>query len=112
MTTTLTIRLTGEERAAVDAAADGMAVGPSTFARRATVEASGKPLRSRHGPAPEAAVLARVLGGLGKIGNLTNQLARHAHQGGRVPEAALATVRSELIRLTEAVLALREEQQR
>ena len=60
-------------------------------------------------PDAHAVVVGKALGELGRIGNNINQLARHAHVGGRVDNRVLVAVQSELEDLTRAVLASREK---
>lgn len=107
--TTTTIRLTAAERAALDAAADAAGLGPSSYARRAVMQSLGREVEVRRRPDGLAQALGLALGDLGRVGNSVNQLARHAHVGGRVPPGALVAVRTELGALTAAVLALREQ---
>lgn len=108
-TTTTTLRLTPEERAALVSAAEAAGVGPSSFARVATLRAAGRPATpGRKRRDVVAAALAPVLGELGRHGGLLNQLARHANSGGRVDPDRLDALRSEMERLTCAVMALRE----
>ena len=60
--------------------------------------------RQRRRPPVERAALAQLLGLLGKAGGNLNQLAKHANQAGRVPEAdALEAVRLDI---REAALAI------
>lgn len=108
MTTTTTLRLTADERAALDVAAEASGLGPCSYARRAVMAAVGRDVTVRRRPDGLAQAITRALGDLGRVGNLVNQLARHAHVGGRVPADALASVRLELTRLTVAVMSLRE----
>lgn len=108
-TTTTTLRLTPAERAALDAAADAAGLGPCSYARREVMKAAGRDVTVRKRPDGLAQALGRTLGELGRIGNNVNQMARHAHEGGRVPPEALAAVRQELAALTSAVVALRQE---
>lgn len=112
MTTTTTLRLTADERAALDVAAEAAGLGPSSYARRAVVRAVGREARVRRRPDELAQSLGQALGDLGRVGNLLNQLTRHAHSGGRVPADALDGCRLELARLTAAVLTLRQEPRR
>ncbi len=107
-TTTTTLRLTADERVALDAAADAAGLGPSSYARQAVMNAVGREARVRRRSDGLALALGRALGELGRVGNVVNQLARHAHGGGRVPSEALDAVRKELATLTTAVLSLRE----
>lgn len=108
MTTTTTIRLTAAERAALDAAADAAGLGPSSYARRTVMSAVGRDANVRRRPNDTAQAIGRALGDLGRVGNLLNQMTRHAHVGGRVPADALDGCRLELARLTAAVMSLRE----
>lgn len=107
-TTTTTIRLTADERAALDAAADAAGLGPSSYARREVMRAVGRTANVHRRPDGLAQAIGGTLGNLGRVGNLLNQLARYAHQGGHVPADALESCRLELSRLCVAVLALRE----
>lgn len=111
-TTTTTLRLTSEERAALDAAAGAAGLGPSSYARRAVMSAVDRKVRVRRNPDGLARAIGAALGDLGRIGNVVNQMARYAHVGGRVPPEALAAVRHELARLTAAVVSLRGERSR
>jgi hypothetical protein len=108
-TTTTTIRFTPDERAAVAAAADAQGLGPSTFARAATLRAAGRtppPIRKRHDAI--AGVIGPVLGELGRIGNNLNQIAKVANSTGNATAiAAAGRLRADLERLTVAVLSLK-----
>ncbi|TGS40706.1 plasmid mobilization protein [Mesorhizobium sp. M8A.F.Ca.ET.182.01.1.1] len=108
MTATTTIRLTADERAALDAAASAAGLGPCSYARQAVMAAVGRATTVRRRPDGLARAIARLLGEAGRIGNNVNQMARHAHQGGRIRADELAALRTELARLTAAVLAHRE----
>lgn len=107
-TTTTTLRLTADERAALDAAAEASGLGPCSYARRAVMEAVGRTADVRRRPDGLARAVTQALGDLGRVGNNLNQIARHVHQGGRVPAGALDSCRLELSRLTVAVMSLRE----
>lgn len=107
-TTTTSLRLRADERAALNAAADAAGLGPSSYARRAVMQSLGRDVQVRRRPDGLAQALGQALGDLGRVGNVVNQMARHAHVGGHVPADALASVRAELARLTAAVMSLRE----
>ena len=99
----LSVRLSEDERAAVDAAADraGLAVG--SYARQALL---GAPMpRQVRRPPVERKELARLLGELGHVGGNLNQLAKSANAGivpyGVELEAALAGVKD----VRDAILA-------
>ncbi len=108
------IRLTPDERNALDRAASARGLRPSTMARRAVLEASERPLppvairRDRL-----ASVVGQGVGELGRIGNLLNQVARIANARRTIaPDAAaaaydrvvqeLATVRTALLAAEDA----------
>lgn len=109
-TTTTTIRLTADERAAVVAAAESLGLGPCSFARAATIRAAGRlppHIRKRHDSI--ASVIAPVLGELGRIGSNINQIARVANSTGNATAiAAAGCLRADLERLTITVLSLKE----
>lgn len=109
---TTSLRLTTAERAALDAAAEAAGLGPSSYARRAVMHTLGRDVQVRRRPDGLAQAIGRTLGDLGRVGNLLNQMTRHAHRGGRVPPEPLDRCQRELARLTSAVLALRQEPRR
>lgn len=109
-TTTTTLRLSAEERSALDRAAAAAGLGPSAFARVAVVKAAGgqpTPVRRRRTEIAQA--ITATLGELGRIGNNWNQVARRLNGGGTAEASELAAIRSELELATRAILALREE---
>lgn len=109
-TTTTTIRLTPDERAAVASAAADQGLGPSTFTRVAAVLAAGRtppPIQKRYDVV--AGVIGPILGELGRIGNNVNQIAKVANSTGNASAIAAARcLRADLERLTIAVMSLRE----
>lgn len=109
---TTSFHISGEEREALDKAAEVAGLGPSSYARKAVMAAIGREARVHRRPTGLAQAIGRALGELGRVGSLINQMTRHAHSGGRVPAESLASVRSELARLTAAVMALRQEPRR
>lgn len=106
----MTFRLTPEDHAAIVAAATEHGVGPTTFARRATFRAArlGSPSYERRSPDPMAAVLARAVGELGRIGSNVNQVARVANARRDVDMAAFVDAMAELRALRADLLAARE----
>jgi hypothetical protein len=106
-TSILKFRLAEEERSAVIAAGVDLGLGPSSFARMATLKAAGrKPAAPpRRKPTVHAQALAQWTAALGRIGNNLNQCARILNSGGSVEPAALAGIRAELQQLREIVLA-------
>lgn len=95
----MTFRLTPEDHAAIVAAAADRGVGPTTFARQAAFRAAGlgRPAYERRGPNPVAALMARAIGELGRIGSNMNQIARVANARGN----------ADLDRFDQAVAELR-----
>lgn len=107
-TTTTTLRLTTDERAALDVAADACGLGPCSYARRAVMLSVGRDVKVRRRPDGLAQAVTRLLGEAGRIGNNVNQLARVGNRGLPVPADALEGCRLDLTRLTAAVQALQE----
>ncbi len=105
-TSVLSFRLKPHEHETIRLAASAHAIGPTTFARRATFAAAGLPApRNERASNPRAADLAKVLGQLGRIASSANQLARIANST-RSPASAsavlaivdeLARIRQELV---------------
>lgn len=108
-TVTTTFRLTPDERAAVAAAADVQGLGPSSFARVATLRAAGRTppsIRKRHDAI--ASIIGPVLSELGRIGSNINQIAKVANSTGDATAIAAASrLRSDLEKLTIAVMSLK-----
>ena len=99
-TASICTRLLPSERAAIVAAAEASGCGPGTWAREILTRAAGAPVPARRAARTDLArAIGTWTGEAGKIGNLLNQCARHAHLGGRVDSDALD-------RLTAAVRAL------
>lgn len=104
-TSTTTIRLTPEERADLAAAAEAQGLGPSSFARLATLRAIGRrPAHALKRRDPHAIERARILGELGHWGRNLNQLAKAANKGGRVDADELQALRAAVEQLTLAVM--------
>jgi hypothetical protein len=75
----LTVRLSAEERAAIDEAANKAGLVVGSYARQAMLGAPAP--RQVRRPPVERRELARLLGELGKIGGNLNQLAKAANTG-------------------------------
>lgn len=75
----LPIRLSAEERAAVDAAAEKAGLTTGSYARQVLLGAPAP--RQVRRPPVERKELARLLGEVGKIGGNLNQLAKATNQG-------------------------------
>jgi hypothetical protein len=103
----LHVKLTADEHAAVSAAGLRRGLGICSYARMAVVAAAGlqpSPPPRRKATADEVA-LARWTAQLAVIGNLLNQLARAHNAGFDVDGVDVAAVREELAKLREAVLS-------
>jgi hypothetical protein len=98
----LTIRLSAEERAAIDAAAERSGLTMGSYARQALLGAPAP--RQVRRPPIERKELARLLGELGKIGGNLNQLAREANQGLVVNQVELLAALASLRAVREAIL--------
>jgi hypothetical protein len=98
----LPIRLSAEERAAVDEAAEQAGLVTSSYARQVLLGAPAP--RQVRRPPVERRELARMLGELGKIGGNLNQLARAANTGVFVDERALDDALAGVAAMRDAVL--------
>ena len=78
----ITIRLSSEERAIVDTAAERAGLTPGSYARR-TLLGAETPRQVRRPPV-ERRELVRLLGELGKIGGNLNQIAKAVNSGALV----------------------------
>lgn len=106
-TKTTTIRLTREEVKAVHAAAGAQGMGPSTFARLATLRAAGRAAPPGRRKRTDLAIsLADALGSLNRMGISLDQLARQAKEGQIVSAADFHELRLAIEQLTRAVLVL------
>jgi hypothetical protein len=84
----LTIRLSPEERAAIDQAADRSGLTPGSYARQVLL---GAPVpRQVRRPPVERRELARLLGEIGHVGSNLNQIARLANMRDEVDATELA----------------------
>jgi mobilization protein NikA len=98
----LTIRLTPEERAAIDDAADRAGLTSGSYARQAVM---GAPVpRQVRRPPVERRELARLLGELGKIGGNLNQLARAANTGVLLYESEIDVALGGLVEVRDAIM--------
>jgi hypothetical protein len=99
-TASILVRLTAEERAAIEAAASRAGLTLASYARGQML--GGPQPRAARRPPVETRQLARILGELGKIGSNINQLARAGNIG-----LLNAADRGELQAETQALRALR-----
>ena len=98
----ITIRLTPDERASVDAAAERAGLTAGSYARQTILGAPAP--RAVRRPPVERRELVRLLGSLGHIGGNLNQLAHHANAGMPGDRSALARALDDLRALRDAVL--------
>jgi Bacterial mobilisation protein (MobC) len=98
----ITIRLTPDERARIDADAARAGLTPGSYARQ-TLLGAPAPRQVRRPPV-ERRELARLLGELGKIGGNLNQLAKAANQGLAVYHNEILVALGGLKLVREAIL--------
>ncbi|HEY0466579.1 MAG TPA: plasmid mobilization relaxosome protein MobC [Polyangiaceae bacterium] len=98
----LTVRLSGDERAAVKAAADRAGLTEGSYARQQMLGAP--PPRQVRRPPVDRRELARLLAETGKIGSNLNQLTKAVHTGVLVYEGELDAVLAGLLEIRAAVL--------
>ncbi len=98
----LTVRLSPDERAAIDEAAERAGLMPGSYARNTLLGAPAP--RTVRRPAVERRELARLLGELGKIGGNLNQLARTANAGVLVYGGEIETALGGLAEMRDAIL--------
>jgi hypothetical protein len=98
----LPIRLSEEEHAVIDQAADRAGLVIGSYARQALLGAPAP--RQVRRPAVERRELARLLGELGKIGGNLNQLAKAMNSGLLIYEGEVDTALHGLAEMRDAVL--------
>jgi Bacterial mobilisation protein (MobC) len=98
----LTIRLSPDERAAIDEAADRAGLMTGSYARN-TLLGAPAPRQVRR-PAVERRELARLLGEFGKIGGNLNQLAKAVNTGVLVYTGEIDAVFGDLAEARDAIL--------
>lgn len=101
-TSHLTVRLTPDERAAIDAAADRAGLTAGSYARQVVLGAPAP--RQVRRPPVERRELARLLGELGRVGNNLNQLARAVNSGDDIDGVALSEALGGLHVARDAIL--------
>jgi hypothetical protein len=98
----LTVRLSAEERAAVDAAAEAEGLTSGSYARERML--GGQTARTVKRPPAERKELVRLLGQLGKIGSNLNQMARAANSGTALYADEVSHTLNDLRALRDALL--------
>lgn len=101
-TTHLTIRLTPDERRAIDDAAERAGLTAGSYARGVVLGAPAP--RQVRRPPVERAELARLLGEIGHVGANLNQLAHTANTGVDTDRGALLVVLKSLVDVRNAIL--------
>ena len=76
---TVTVRLTAEERAQLEALSSRSGLAAGAFMRAAAFGGAGP--RAQRRPSADHAVLRQLLGELGRVGNNINQIARALNSG-------------------------------
>jgi hypothetical protein len=106
-TSAMRIRLTPAEREKIDAAALVLALGPSSFARMATVKAAGGKAYAapRRKADAHAIALAAWTSQLARIGKTVDELVKTRDAGFDVSQLDVTEIRTALSALREAVLA-------
>lgn len=101
-TATLTVRVSNEERATIDQAAERAGLMIGSYARKVLLEAPAP--RQVRRPPVERRELVRLLAELGKIGSNINQLARAVNTGELIGAPALEEDLNGLRILRDAIL--------
>jgi hypothetical protein len=101
-TTHLTVRLSPDERAAIDQAADRSGLTPGSYARQVMLGAPAP--RQVRRPPVERRELARLLGELGHVGGNLNQIARTMNFGNGVDAWELKQTLAGLGLVRDAIL--------
>jgi len=100
---TVTVRLTGDERATLDALSSRSGLTAGAFIRAAAFGDAG-PRAQRRPPADHKA-LRQLLGECGRIGNNLNQIARHLNTGGLADIAELTAACAAYLDISAGILA-------
>ena len=98
----LTVRLSEDERAAIDAAAERAGLMPGSYARQALL--GGPAPRQVRRPPVERKELARLLGEIGHVGGNINQIARAVNAGAIVYTGEIDSALGGLREVREAIL--------
>ena len=98
----IAFRVTEEERAKIEAAADAAELTVGSFIRAKILKKSVT--KATHRPSLDREILARALGMLGKVGSNVNQIAKHLNSGGHVPNAEIIKALNDVAILKEKIL--------
>jgi hypothetical protein len=98
----ITIRLSDAERAALDAKAERAGLTPGSYARQVLF---GAPMpRQVRRPPVERALLAKLLGEVGAVGNNVNQIARALNRGRDLYDGPLTEAFGHLRDIRDSIL--------
>lgn len=98
----IAFRVTEEERAIIEAAADAAELTVGSFVRAKMLKKSVTKETRR--PSIDREILGRALGMLGKVGGNINQIAKHLNSGGNVPNAEIVKALNDFANLREQIL--------
>lgn len=98
----LTFRMSKEERAKLNAAAQAVGLTPGSYVRSIVLSAP-IPAQGKKRP-PENKEFARVLGQIGKVGGNLNQMAHRLSRGDLVKLKEVETARLELTKIRTTLL--------
>ena len=98
----IAFRVTEEERAQIEAAADAAELTVGSFVRAKILKKLVT--KPTYRPSLDREILGRALGMLGKVGSNIHQLAKHANSGGHVSKAELLKALNDFAILKEQIL--------
>ena len=98
----IAFRVTEEERAKIEAAADAAELTIGSFVRAKILKKSVTKATRR--PSLDREILGRALGMLGKVGSNINQIAKHMNSGGHTPAAEILKALNDFAILKEQIL--------
>ena len=98
----LAFRVSPEERAQIEAAADAAELTVGSFVRAKMLKKSVTKETRR--PSIDREILGRALGMLGKVGSNINQIAKHMNSGGHTPAAEILKALNDFAILKEQIL--------
>ena len=98
----LPIRLSAEERAAIEAAAEKAGLATGSYGRQVLLSAPAP--RQVRRPPVERRELARLLGEVGKLGSNLNQIAKAVHMGQLVYTGELDSALAGVLEVRAAIL--------
>ena len=98
----IAFRVTDEERAIIEAAADAEELTVGSFVRAKILKKVVTKPTFR--PSLDREILGRALGMLGKVGSNINQIAKHMNSGGHTPAAEILKALNDFAILKEQIL--------